>query len=84
VTVVDPFSGTNLQTGPNPPGPSGTIGDPAGGPLLNIDPYLTDYATPPSFASFFLVTVFPEPGTLALCLLAAAGLAVRCRRAAGG
>jgi hypothetical protein len=84
VTVTDPFNPSNdFQTGPNPPAPDGTIGGAGGGPVITVDPFLTDYATPPSIAGFPLFTPIPEPGTLALCgLAAAAGLAVRGRRAA--
>jgi hypothetical protein len=81
VTAIDPFNpGIDSQTGPNPPGPTGTIGDPAGGPVSNIDPYLSQYATPPVVPSFLIAE--PEPSTFTLCLFAAAGLAVRGRRRA--
>jgi len=81
VTVVDPFSGTNFQVGPNPPASDGTVGGPGAGPLTNIDNFLTDYSTPPSFNSFTL-TVVPEPTTLALCGFAGLGLVLRRRKKA--
>jgi hypothetical protein len=71
VTAVDPFSGGNQSlTGPNPPtAPAdGAHGE------LGLDPVLSQYAASPTVPSL-TVTVVPEPGTLALAGLAAAGVA---------
>jgi len=74
VQVLDPFfPNINDQTGPNPPASDGTLGGPGAGPVIYLDSFLTDYAPPPSFASFTL-TVVPEPTSLALGGLAAIGL----------
>jgi hypothetical protein len=82
VTVTDPFNPSNdFQTGPSPPG-DGTIGSgPPAGPVITLDPFLTDYSTPPSIAGFQL-TVVPEPTTLALCGFAGLGLVLRRRKKA--
>jgi hypothetical protein len=75
VTATDPFNpGNDIATGPAIPMDGFLV------PII-IDPYLTDYATPPSFASFNLIVV-PEPASSALCAAAAIGVIAYRRRTA--
>jgi hypothetical protein len=80
VIAEDPFTvGNNNLTGPNPTSapPDGAHGE------VMLDQFLTDYKTgSPSFASLSVIVGVPEPGTMALCGVAAAGFAAWRRRRA--
>jgi hypothetical protein len=84
VQAVDPFpppeAGRNNLSGPNPPNP--THGDPTTDAThvnIPLDQYLAQNALPAQIPTL-TVSVVPEPGTLALGGLAAAGLALWSRR----
>jgi hypothetical protein len=88
VQAVSPFAGINSLTGPNPqiigPRNDGTNGPRAGDGNTNgeilLDPLLTQNATVPTIPTLTVVVGVPEPSTLALGGLAAAGLAAWRRR----
>jgi hypothetical protein len=90
VQAVDPFAPPNInnQTGPNPPvllDPTDpTAGFSAVGPgAVDIDPFLAQYAAGGVIPTLSVtVAPVPEPSTLALGGLAAAGLAALRRRKA--
>jgi hypothetical protein len=78
--AVDNFPGANtsILTGPNP-----ANGTPNGPGAIRLDQYLGQYAPMPVMPTLSVVVPVPEPSTLALSGLAAAGLAfVRRRRVA--
>jgi hypothetical protein len=77
VTALDPFlAGTQSISGPNPPT---AIPDGAHGEIL-IDPLLAEKLASPLIPTLAVTVVVPEPSTLALGGLAAAGLAAWRRR----
>jgi hypothetical protein len=79
VMAVDPFViGVSDLSGPNPPGlPTGFDGE------IKLDQYLSQYAANPVIPTLTVSVppgAIPEPGTLALITLAAAGFIARRRR----